>query len=102
MLTQCDIRITSDWREQDLPGPICDFMARWERIAWEAMKTYRFQWPAKYVETQFVYEGQSYSIVPSTLGIPGDLCEIFQSNGLEDDLRAIPGVSDVQSCGFLD
>ena len=66
------------------------------------METYEFMWPAKLVETQFVYEGKSYSITPGTFDIPDDLCEIFQSHGMADDLRAIPGVQDVQYSGFLD
>ena len=77
-------------------------MVKWEKEAHEAMKTYEFMWPAKYVETQFTYEGKTYSITPSTFDIPDDLCEIFQTNGMTDDLRAIPGVQHVQSCGFLD
>ena len=102
MLFRCDVRLTRDWRNQDLPKPIAQFMERWEKKAEKAMKTYQFQWPAKYVETQFLYEGKSYSIVPGTFGIPDDLCEIFQTNGMDDDLRSIPGVENVQSCGFLD
>jgi hypothetical protein len=102
MLLRCDISLTGDWRNQNLPIPIYDFMARWERKAAEAMKTYEFQWPAKLVETQFIYEGKSYSITPGTFGIPNDLCEIFQTNGMDDDLRTIPGVQNVMSCGFLD
>ena len=102
MLIRCDVKLTSDWRNQDLPKPILDFMEKWEKRSIEAMKTYQFQWPAKLVKTQFIYEGKSYSIDPGTFGIPDDLCEIFQPNGMDDDLRAIPGVTDVQSCGFLD
>ena len=99
---RCDVSLGRDWRNQNLPEPICKFMERWEKKADEAMKTYVFQWPAKLVETQFIFEGKSYSITPSTFGIPDDLCEIFQTNGMDDDLRSIPGVQDVQSCGFLD
>lgn len=102
MLFRCDVSLTREWRNQNLPKPICDFMEKWEKKAEEAMKTYEFQWPAKLVETQFIFEGKSYSITPSTFGIPGDLCEIFQTNGMDDDLRAVPGMQDVQSCGFLD
>ncbi len=102
MLSRCDISITSGWRNQNLPEPICEFMERWEKRTEEEMKTYEFMWPAKLVETQFVYEGKSYSIRPGTFGAPDDLFEIFQTNGLDDDLRSIPGVQDVWSCGFLD
>ena len=111
MRIRCDVTLTRNWREQDLPRPIFDFMERWEKRAEESMKTYQFGWPAKLVETQFVYEGRSYSIVPGTFGIPDDLCEKFQQGpwvtrvyggGFDDDLRMIPGVEEVQSCGFLD
>ena len=111
MLLRCDVVLSRDWREQDLPKPIDAFMEKWEAIAAEEMKHYEFGWPAKLVETQFTYEGKSYSIVPSTFGIPDDLCEKFQQGpwvtrvyggGFDDDLRAIPGVGSVQSCGFLD
>ena len=102
MFFRCDISITREWRNQNLPKPICDFMEKWEKRAAEAMKTYKFQWPAKLVETQFIYDNESYSITPATFGIPDDLCEIFQSNSMDDDLRGIPGVENVQSCGFLD
>ena len=102
MKARCDVHLRKDWRDQELPEPICEFMERWEKKAEEAMKTYRFQWPAKMVETQFMYEGKTYSIIPGTFGIPADLCEIFQTNGMDADLQAIPGVEDVQSCGFLD
>lgn len=57
MMLRCDVSLTKDWRNQNLPIPIYDFMARWKRKAEEAMKTYEFQWPAKLVETQFIYEG---------------------------------------------
>ena len=102
MLRKIDVDISRDWRNQKLPEPILDFLARWQEKADEAMKTYEFMWPAKLVETQFVYEGVSYAIAPGTFGIPDDLCEIFQTNGMDDDLRAIPGVTGVFSCGFLD
>ena len=102
MLLRCDVCIGRDWRNQNLPKPIYEFMERWEQKAEEAMKTYQFRWPAKLVETQFIYEGKSYSITPATFGIPQDLCEIFQTHGMDDELRGIPGVQDVHSCGFLD
>lgn len=98
------IRITDDWRNQNLPEPICAFLEKWEKKSAEAMKTYRFQWPAKGVETVFTYEGVRYRISPATFGIPDDLCEIFQTQpgGFDDCLRAIPGVTDIRSCGMLD
>ena len=111
MRIKCDVRLTRDWRNQNLPKPVYDFMEKWEKRAEEAMKTYEFKWPAKLVETQFVYEGISYSIVPETFGIPDDLCEKFQGGpwvtrqyggGFDDDLRAIPGMQNVNSYGFLD
>ena len=102
MMFHCDVNLTSDWRNQNLPEPICEFMEKWEKKAEEAMNTYEYMWPAKLVETQFIYKGKSYSIVPHTFRIPDDLCEIFQTDGMEDDLRRIPGIQDVQSCGFLD
>ena len=105
------ITLTPDWRNQGLPEAIHPFMEKWERNAAEAMKTYRFMWPAKLVETRFTYEGKNYSIVPATFGIPDDLCECFQGGpwvtetyggGFDDDLRKIPGVTSVGSYGFLD
>lgn len=110
-MSDCDVLLTQDWRNQGLPDPICAFMEKWERNAAEAMKTYEFGWPAKLVETRFTYEGKKYSIVPSTFGIPDDLCECFQQGpwvtrtfggGFDDDLRKIPGVTGVASYGFLD
>ena len=104
-------KLTRDWRSQELPKPIYEFMENWEKNAAEAMKTYEFGWPAKLVETQFSYEGETYLIVPETFGIPDDLCECFQGGpwvtekfggGFKDDLRAIPGVTGVVSSGFLD
>ena len=102
MLIKVDVKLTKNWRNQNLPEPIQEFMERWESEAEEAMKTYEFKWPAKLVETQFIFEGVSYSLTPETFGIPDDLCEIFQNNGMDDDLRAIPGVTGVCSCGFMD
>ena len=105
------ITLTSDWRNQGLPKPIYEFMEKWEKNAADAMKTYKFGWPAKLVETRFRYEGKKYSIVPETFGIPDDLCECFQQGpwvtekyggGFDDDLRLIPGVTNVGSVGFLD
>ncbi len=105
------ITLTRDWRKQGLPEPIYEFMEKWEKNAEEAMKTYEFGWPAKYVETRFTYEGKKYSIVPSTFEIPDDLCECFQQGswvterfggGFERDLKRIPGVTNVGSSGFLD
>ncbi len=105
------ITLTRDWRNQGLPEPIYAFMEKWERNAEDAMKTYEFKWPAKLVSTRFTYEGKKYSIVPSTFGIPDDLCERFQQGrwvtwhyggGFDQDLKAIPGVTDVGSFGFLD
>ena len=101
-MNQCNVTLTQEWRSQNIPEPLCEFMEKWERKAEEAMKTYEFMWPAKLVETRFVYEGKTWSIFPETFGIPDDLCEIFQTNGMDDDLRAIPGVSDLRSYGFLD
>ena len=110
-MCRCDVVLSQDWRSQNLPKPIYDFMEKWEAIAAEEMKRYVFGWPAKLVETQFTYEGITYSIVPSTFGIPDDLCEMFQQGpwvtreyggGFDDDLRAIPGVKGVRSYGFLD
>ena len=110
-MLDCDVLITSCWREQALPQPACDFLNKWEQIAREDMKTYRFEWPAKLVHTDFRYNGLSYRIVPETFGIPYDLCEKYQQGpwvrkvhggGFDDDLRAIPGVSNVFSDGFLD
>lgn len=86
-------------------------MEKWEKNAEDAMKTYEFGWPAKYVHTHFSYEGKRYSIIPQTFGIPDDLCECFQQGpwvkehyggGFDDDLRAIRGVTNVASDGFLD
>ena len=105
------ITLTHEWREQGLPEPIYAFMEKWEKNAADAMKTYKFGWPAKLVRTEFVYEGRKYSIVPETFGIPDDLCECFQQGpwvtktyggGFDDDLQAIPGVTHVFSHGFLD
>ena len=98
------IRVYSGWRKLDLPEPICDFLVKWEKKSAEAMKTYRFQWPAKGVSTEFTYEGKRYEIYPATFGIPNDLGEIFQTQagGWDDCLNAIPGVSDVRSYGMLD
>ena len=106
-----EITIDRDWRSQGLPEPILQFMEKWEKIAEEEMKTYEFGWPAKLVTTRFSYDGTTYYIIPATFGIPNDLCEKFQQGpwvtrkyggGFDDDLRKIPGVSDVRSCGFLD
>lgn len=111
MFDKDEITLTRDWRKQGLPKPIYEFMEKWERNAAEAMKTYEFGWPAKLVETRFTYEGKKYSIFPSTFGIPDDLCECFQQGpwvterfggGFDDDLKRIPGVTDVWSDGFLD
>lgn len=98
----CMVRLTSNWRDQNLPQPIVVFMERWEKKAAKAMETYQFQWPAKGVETLFTFERIRYQITPATFGIPDDLCEIFQTNGLHDELRGIPGVTDVKSYGGLD
>ena len=105
------IILTRDWRNQGLAEPIYRFMEKWEKNAADAMKTYEFGWPAKYVHTGFTYEGKHYRIVPETFGIPDDLCECFQGGpwvtekyggGFDDDLNAIPGVMYVGSDGFLD
>ena len=97
--------------EAGASGTLYEFMEKWEKNAEEAMKTYEFGWPAKYVETRFTYEGKKYSIVPSTFEIPDDLCECFQQGpwvterfggGFERDLKRIPGVTNVGSSGFLD
>ena len=106
-----DVKLTKNWREQNLPEPIRGFMEKWEKIAETEMKTYKFGWPAKLVETVFTFEGLTYSMTPETFGIPDDLCECFQGGpwitekyggGFDDDLKAIPGVTGVTSFGFLD
>ena len=103
--------LTRNWRRQRLPKPIYEFMEKWEKNAADAMKTYKFGWPAKLVKTCFTYAGKKYAIVPETFGIPDDLCECFQGGpwvtekyggGFDDDLRKIPGVTNVWSDGFLD
>lgn len=100
-----------DWASLDLPGPIRSFMEKWQGIAEAELKRYKFGWPAKYVHTDFTYEGRSYRIVPETFGIPDDMCECFQQGpwveerygrGMDADLRAIPGVTGVFSDGHLD
>ncbi len=105
------IKLTKDWRSQDLPAEIRAFLETWQSIADEEMKTYEFGWPAKYVITRFTFRGIRYIITPETFDIPDDLCECFQGGPwiverhgrtMEDDLRAIQGVRNIFSDGFLD
>ena len=103
--------LPGEWRALNLPTPIRAFMEKWQGIADAQKAMYRFGWPAKLVHTDFTYEGRRYRIVPETFGIPDDLCEWLQEGprvtkqyggGMDADLRAIPGVTDVFSDGFLD
>ncbi len=105
------VKLTPEWRKQNLPEPIKAFMEKWQGIADVEMETYELMWPAKLVHTDFTYHGTSYRICPETFGIPDDLCERFQygqwvekkyGGGMNDDLRKIDGVFGVFSDGFLD
>ncbi len=105
------IKLTPDWRSQHLPQVIRAFMEKWQGVADEEMKTYKFGWPAKLVHTDFTYRGTCYRICPETFGIPYDLCECLQcgtqieekyGSRMDEDLLAIDGVTYVFSNGFLD
>ena len=63
-------------------------------------------WPAKLVETQFVYKGQPYHYFPDDIGLERrnswdeGLMEWLQSK-IQKDLEAV-GATDVFNIGFLD
>ncbi len=105
------VMLTPQWREQGLPAPLMAFLEKWEAIAKAELAVYQCLWPAKMVHTDFTCGGIRYMICPETFGIPQDLGERLQcgrsivekyGTGLDDDLRAVEGVTEVFSEGFLD
>ena len=63
-------------------------------------------WPAKLVETRFVFEGENYTIKPETIGLNGSdpwdqgFLEYLQKY-ISKDLEEI-GATDICNLGFLD
>ncbi len=105
------ITLPANWRELDLPDAVFAMLDKWQQIADQEMKTYKFQWPAKLVETKFVYGDIQYRIIPQTFGVPDDLMETLQYGpystekygiSLSEDLEKAEGFSHVQAYGFLD
>lgn len=105
------ITLPANWRELDLPDAVFAMLDKWQQIADQEMKTYKFQWPAKLVETKFVYGDIQYRIIPQTFGVPDDLMESLQYGpyitekygiSLSEDLEKAEGFSHVQAYGFLD
>ena len=105
------ITLPANWRELDLPEAVKAMLDKWQRIADKEMETYKFEWPAKLVETKFVYGGTHYRLVPATFGVPDDLMETLQYGpyitekygiSLSRDLEKTAGFSHVAAYGFLD
>lgn len=94
------IDIGPNWKEQKLPEEICAFLEKWSVIAAIENESYVFEWPAKLVSTQFVYEQKKYCLYPETFGIPYDLMERIQGR-LDRALKEM-GCKDIFSDGFLD
>ena len=101
------IRITEDVPE------LYAVMQKWKdkmpecRKAWEEGTSGGCgRWPAKLVQTQFVYKGQPYHYYPDDIGLdrgnPWDegLMEWLQKD-IQKDLEAA-GATDVFNIGFLD
>ena len=101
------IRITEDVPE------LYAVMQKWKsqmpecRKAWEEGTSGGCgRWPAKLVQTQFVYKGQPYHYFPDDIGLERrnswdeGLMEWLQSK-IQKDLEAV-GATDVFNMGFLD
>lgn len=63
-------------------------------------------WPAKLVETEFMYEGRKYSIKPKDIGLDGaDGWEQGFMECLQNDMAADlekAGAEEILNIGFLD
>ena len=105
------ITLPANWRDLDLPEAVVAMLDKWQKIADKEMETYKFEWPAKLVETKFAYGGIHYSLKPETFGVPDDLMETLQYGpyitekygiSLSQDLERTPGFTHVAAYGFLD
>ena len=101
------VRITEDVPE------LFSVMQKWKtrmdecRKEWEEGTPYSMgKWPAKLVETRFVYKGQPYHCFPDDIGLERGNCwdeglmEYLQMD-IQKDLEAA-GATDVSNIGFGD
>lgn len=90
-----------------------DFISMWKKKkekyedAWKRYTPFhQGKWPAKLVETRFVYKGMEYSLKPEDIGLNRDnpwdqgFMEFMQSD-IEKDLRKM-GATHIWSLGFID